>query len=199
MSTLSPPEPSFGLYHGLRMTADEFMSLPDDGHFYELLEGIVVMSPSPKPIHQQVAVEIVRQLATYLLTHQVGRVFSEIDVQIGEGLTGGDLVYRPEAIFVLGERLAAMRDKIVGPPDMVLEIISQGSRQYDTRTKKDDYERFGVREYWLADPERKLITFYRLEQGKFVEVAADEASFRSEAVPGFVLDLALVRQMFEPW
>lgn len=92
-----------------------------------------------------------------------------------------------------------MEDKIFGAPELIVEAISKGSRRFDTETKKGDYERFGVREYWLIDPARQAMTFYRLQDGQFVEVPASADSFESEAVPGFRLDLKRVRETFKPW
>ena len=69
----------------------------------------------------------------------------------------------------------------------------------DSETKKDDYERFGVREYWLIDPQREAMTFWRLTDGKFIEVPASGETFASEAVAGFELDLKRVREAFKPW
>ena len=186
-------------FRGLRMTADEFLELPDDGYNYELIDGVVVMSPSPNPQHQRITMEIATQIALFLRNHAVGEVLPEIDVHIGQGPTGGDLVYKPELIFVRSERLPAMRDKIIGGPDLVVEVVSRGSRRMDSETKKNDYERFGVREYWLIDPQRKAMTFWRLKEGRFVEVSAGGDTFASEAVPGFVLDLSRVRATFKPW
>jgi len=80
-----------------------------------------------------------------------------------------------------------------------VEIISSSSRRYDSETKKNDYERCGVREYWLIDPEREAMTFYRLQDGRFAEVPASDNHFTSEAVPGFTLDLPRVRETFKPW
>ncbi len=184
---------------GMRMTADEFLEIADDGHFYELIDGVVVMSPSPTPEHQQATMEVARQLANFCAEHPVGRVFPEQDVHLGRGPDGKDIVYRPELCFVRSDRLSAMRKKIKGAPDIVLEVISHGSRRLDTQTKFRDYEQFGVKEYWLLDPERDAITFYRLQNEKFVEVATDGKRFQSEAVPGFALDLMLVRRAMLPW
>jgi Uma2 family endonuclease len=181
------------------MSADEFLQIPDDGMFYELIDGVVVMSPSPTPEHQGALMEIALQIGQFLRDHPVGKVFPELDVHLGTGPTGGDLVYRPEVIFVRTERVRKMRKKIFGPPDLVVEVISAGSRRFDAETKKSDYERFGVQEYWLIDPERESMTFYRLQFGRFVEVPPTGDTFASQAVPGFVLDLARVRETFKPW
>lgn len=186
-------------FRGLRMAADAFLELPDDGYNYELIDGVVVMSPSPNPQHQRITMEIATQIALFLRNHAVGEVLPEIDVHIGQGPTGGDLVYKPELIFVRSERLPGMRDKIIGGPDLVVEVVSRGSRRMDSETKKNDYERFGVREYWLIDPERQAMTFWRLKEGRFVEVSGAGDTFASEAVAGFVLDLSRVRETFKPW
>ena len=143
--------------------------------------------------------EIAVQLGIFLREHAIGKVFAEIDVHLGEGPTGGDLVYRPEVVFVRAERLPAMQDKIFGGPDLVVEVISRGSRRMDSETKKNDYERFSVREYWLIDPEREAMTFYRLDENRFVEVPLAGTTFVSQAVPGFELDLHRVREAFKPW
>lgn len=186
-------------YAGLRMSADEFLEIPDDGNFYELIDGVVVMSPSPTPRHQRVAMRISFLIGTYLDTNPVGELFAEIDVHFGEGTQGGDLVYRPELVFVRAERLAGMEERITGAPDMVLEVISRGSRRIDTETKRADYERFGVREFWLIDPKRDSVVFHRLVDGKYVVIEPNGDTFQSEAIPGFVLDIRRVRESFKPW
>ncbi|MBI4579614.1 MAG: Uma2 family endonuclease, partial [Planctomycetes bacterium] len=146
-------------YHGLRMTADEYLRLPDDGRWYELIDGVVCMSPSPTPAHQKVAARLVGQISAWLDRHPIGEVFVEVDVQLGVGPRGGDLVYRPDVVFVRGDAAGAITDRISGPPHLVVEIISPSSRRFDHETKKGDYERCGVEEYWIIDPERREMTF----------------------------------------
>lgn len=200
MSTsLQIPSASEAGFCGVRMTADEFLELPEDGCNYELIDGVVIVSPSPKPPHQSIAGEIFRQLANYLESSPVGEALSETDVYLGKGPTGGDLVYRPELVFVERKQLPEITERISGPPALAVEVISRGSRRLDTRTKRDDYERFGVKEYWLVDPQQRTITFYRLEGGRFVEAPPEGDRYTSQAVPGFILDLTKVRKRFEPW
>ena len=87
-------------YYGLRMTAEEYFVLEDDGYRYELVDGVVCMSPSTSPQHQRVTMNISVQLGAFLTTHRVGEALFEIDVHIGQGPTGGDLVYRPDIVFM---------------------------------------------------------------------------------------------------
>lgn len=183
---------------GLRMDAEAFFQLPDDGRRYELVDGVVVMSPSPTPRHQMVMMEVAGQLWAYLREHPCGTAVPEVDVGLGEGPRGGDLVYRPELVFFRRERLPEVPERLVGAPDLVVEIISPDSRRMDTETKKDDYERCGVGEYWLIDPSRRSMTFYRLKDGRFVEVPVKGDRFASEVVEGFSLDLTRVRETFKP-
>lgn len=74
--------------------------------------------------------------------------------------------------------------------------ISPDSRSLDRETKHDDYERAGVQEYWLIDPEQETMTFYRLTRGRFAEAPFSGDAYESQAVPGFRLDLAKVRAAF---
>jgi Uma2 family endonuclease len=180
-------------YHGLRMTADEYLALPDDGYRYELIDGVTLVSPSPTPQHQKVAGRILYQLIDYLETHPVGEVFPEVDVRFEE-----NLVYKPEIVFLRAELVPANWQAIRTAPTMICEVVSAESRRRDSETKKADYERYGVQEYWLIDPERDALTFYRLEAGRYVEVPPQGARFASVAVPGFELDLAAVRKAFRP-
>jgi Uma2 family endonuclease len=186
-------------YVGARMSADEFLNIDDDGQFYELIDGVVIMSPSPTPEHQQAMMEIARQLANHCATSKVGRVFPEQDVHLGKSTSGDDIVYRPELVFIRTDRLGEMRKKIVGAPDVVVEVISRGSRRLDTETKFRDYERFGVLEYWLIDPQRDSMMFYRLQEGVFVEVKPEQDEYSSDTVAGFRLNLQDVRDAYGDW
>lgn len=183
--------------HGLRMTAEEYAALPECEGWYELIDGVVCMSPSPVPLHQKVAVKIASQIDNFLESHPLGVVFVEVDVYLGEGPRGGDLVYRPDIVFVRQERLSKNLTRITGAPDLVVEIISTSSRRYDHETKKEDYERCGVAEYWIIDPYRKELAFYSLKQGRYIMMLPAGDRLASEAIPGFFLDLIRLRRSFE--
>ncbi|MCC7291298.1 MAG: Uma2 family endonuclease [Phycisphaerales bacterium] len=178
---------------GLRMSADEFFSLEDDGFKYELVDGVTIRSPSPTPGHQQVADEILFQLKTFLRGHRVGAVYRETDIHLSPGL-----VYRPELVFLRTELVRANWRRIRTAPDLVVEVVSPESRRFDRETKKADYERHGVREYWIIEPQLEAFTFFRLVDGRFVDIPVQGDAFTSEAVTGFVLDLAAVRAAFQP-
>jgi len=154
------------------------------------------MTPSPSPRHQQVALEILWQMNSFVRANPGGRVFHETDVHLGQGPEGGDLVYRP-IVYYRADRLGGMANRLVGPPDVVVEVVSPPTRRYDRQTKRDDYERCGVGEYWLVDPEQNEFTFLRNENGRFATVAPTGDHFASRNIPGFTLDLAEVRKRFQ--
>ena len=180
-------------YAGLRMTADEFLELDGDGFRYELVNGVVGVSPSPALRHQRIAMEISRQLAPFLHDHAVGEIVPDVDVKFAE-----DLVYRPDLLFLAQDNPAMDEDPIRHLPDVVIEIISPSTRRYDYETKRGDYERFGVREYWIVDPEESSMTFLRLVDGKYVVVEPEGDAFRSAVIDGFALDLTALRKAMAP-
>lgn len=185
-------------YHGLRMTAEEYLRLKDDGCRYELIDGVICVSPSPTLVHQEIITQLAIEIGLHLRTSPGGKVAVEIDVHLGKGSTGRDLVYRPDVVFLSKHRAAECHERIVGPPDVIVEVISPDSRQHDTVKKKSDYERCGVPEYWLIDPEHDTMTFYRLAGGRYVQIEPVEGSYNSMAIPGFALDLVRIRSFFKP-
>ncbi len=182
------PEP---LYAGMRMSADEYERLEDDGFHYEVIDGVVVMAPSPNSEHQAVLCEIIKQLGVFLDDHPIGRVLCEMDVRFGPLH-----VYQPDALFISKSRMTRRTPRVHVVPEMVLEILSPGTKRRDLGTKKTDYERFGVDEYWIIDPAAKRpFSCLRRKADRLVEVAVPARSFRSQAVPGFVLDLVSLRRV----
>ena len=184
-----------GSFSGLRMTADEFLRIPDDGNNYELIDGVVIATPSPVPQHQRIVYEIAVQLGVFLQSNPIGEALVETDIHLGKGKQ--DIVYRPEMIFFHPGRMVETESKLEGAPDLVVEVVSFGSRRLDMETKKFDYERFRVREYWLIDPDIDLFTAFHLESGRFVETVLTGETYSTDVIPGFVLDLVRVRRKFQ--
>src|SRR5262249_15754636 len=148
---------------------------------------------SPAPRHQLVAKIILRQLDDHVERCALGLVLYETDIRISAAGDTRELVYRPEIIFLAAARVGQIRERIEIVPDVIVEVISPESRSLDTRTKLDDYERAGVREYWLIDPIEETMTFYRLRGGKFSPAPTTSTHYESQIVAGFRLDLEKVR------
>ncbi len=189
-------DPDRPIYHGVRMSADEYLALGETFERYELIDGVVIMSPSPTPAHQAVAMQISTQIYSFLKDHPVGLVFYEIDVRVYKRSHGREGVYRPDVTFVSFPKAGQIGDCVDVLPDLVVEVVSPDTRARDALTKKQDYEAAGIAEYWLVDPRRNLLTFYRLRNDVYVEVNSQNERFASEAIPGFALDIAEVRAKF---
>lgn len=171
------------------MSADDYLALVDDGFRYELLHGVVLMSPSPSFGHQQIARRIVQQMGAFVDTHGLGEVVFESDVRLGP-----DVVYRPDVVYYGAAKLLT-RDALGRPvevPDVIVEVPSPSTRAMDVRTKRDDYERAGVKEYWIVG--MKTATQFVFREGAYAEVVVSDDRLVSVVLPGFVLDIAAARR-----
>jgi hypothetical protein len=124
----------------LRMSADEYLALPADDARCELVDGVVIMSPRASFRHQNPAAWLLRKLGDSAESSGLEAVVPDIDVQVSERT-----VHRPGIVFVGGENLPRGDESTTRPPELVIEIASPSTRQYDQRTKKKDYERAGSR------------------------------------------------------
>lgn len=179
------PEEAVPRYNGARMSAEEYLALADDGYRYELIDGVCVMSPSPTPHHQIVLGELFAQLHSFLKRKPVGVVIPDVDVKFM-----AMVVFRPDLVFFRGDRMKELPRVISIAPDMVSEVVSDSSAIRDPGEKLEEYERFGVEEYWLIDPRQMSARFFRLSRAKYTEVRPVRNRFKSRAVSGFTLDLA---------
>lgn len=133
-------------------TASDFRKLPE-GTRAQLIEGELLMSPAPSVQHQRIVARLLILLSKYVEEHQLGEVLpAPVDVYLEPGS-----VSQPDLIFISKARAAIVRDVLEGPPDLVVEVLSPGTAYYDLKKKRRVYERTGVKEYWIADPEEKSI------------------------------------------
>jgi Uma2 family endonuclease len=142
----------------------EYCLFPDDGRRHEIIDGDHYMTPAPSTTHQTVSKRLQYQLYSQVELAGLGLVFNApVDVQ----LTDHDIV-QPDLVVVLKDRTRMITDtKTVGAPDLVVEILSPSTAAIDTSLKKQLYERTGVGEYWVADPENLRLERYRLEGGLY--------------------------------
>ncbi|MBY0311785.1 MAG: Uma2 family endonuclease [Phycisphaerales bacterium] len=177
-------------FSGLRLTADEFLRLAPDGHKYELIDGVVILSPSPTFGHQDVRGFIETQVRSHVEPKRLGWIVSEVDVRLST-----KVVYRPDLIFVSVEQHATRPRVVDFAPRLVVEVLSPSNAQTDIVTKRDDYERAGVLEYWIVDPTTGSVRVHALERGLFVVSDAGGDSLPSVAIAGFTLDLRRLREL----
>jgi len=134
-----------------RFTVDEVLSWPDDGNRYELVDGVLIVTPAPVPVHQVVA---------FRLATAIGRRLPpKSGVYVG---TPGEILIRPDLKMepdVLVFRTASLDRKWEEIHDHLLavEVFSPSSRIQDRELKRNAYLQVGVREVWLVDPDQKMV------------------------------------------
>ena len=137
----------------------------DDENRYELIDGEVYMMSAPSLDHQEISMEISRQLANYL-QGKTCKVFpAPCDVRLNAD-TEDDTVVQPDMIVVCDPKKIENRKSCKGAPDMVVEILSPSTAIYDQNTKLEKYVRAGVKEYWLVNPETKSVHVYLFKNGE---------------------------------
>lgn len=181
---------SVPLYNGKKCTYTEAQTLADDGFQYEIIEGILLMTPAPNDSHQYLSLQLSTLLQTFLLQHPIGIIrYAPRDVRLRE-----NLVYQPDILYISNERLAINKPQYVdGPPDLIIEILSPATRIRDTQDKFYDYEAYGVKEYWIVNPnDTHQNQFYSLQEGKYQPFYAEGTRLHSRMITGFSLDLSLL-------
>ena len=179
----------------IQWTYEDYLAFPEDGKRYEIIEGDCFMSPAPRTRHQRIAGKLFTRLSVYLQYSRVGEAFiAPTDVVLSD-----INVVEPDILVILAQQLSIITEKnIQGAPDLVIEILSETTRKTDEIVKKKLYERYGVLEYWIVDPDLALVKIYRLTDGRYGR-AEERAEERGETVttvllPG--LDISLT-ELFE--
>lgn len=161
--------------------------LGEDSRRFELLGGAEVVSPSPTTDHQRVSSNSFRVIDRFNEAHGLGELFpAPTDVR----LSAYDVVI-PDLCFVRKDRAAIITLKeIVGPPDLVVEIISPSTRRQDQVRKLALYAAFGVLEYWLIDIEARALTILQLVEGQYVPVPMQDGRVASVVLAGLVVTIS---------
>lgn len=182
--TRIPPGP-------VKLTMAEYVELPDDGNRYEILDGDLYMTPAPVPRHQKISRRLQFILYEAFEKRGLGEVYNApIDVVLGD-----HDICQPDIALVLAEELDIIGEKnIQGAPTLLIEILSPSTRRKDVLLKSNIYARFGVKDYWIVDPDIDQIDFYRLAGDHYERLAEVRAPATAEpdGYPGVVTDLAEV-------
>jgi Uma2 family endonuclease len=180
----------------LRFTYEDYARLPDDRR-YEVIDGELFLTPAPTPFHQIVKGRIERLLEEHVEEQALGIV---LDAPCDVVLSRFD-VLQPDIFFISSERLAVIGEKYISDaPDLVVEVLSPGTRKRDRILKARRYARFGVGEMWIADPDKKTIEVY-VNTGKSFRrdaLYAGDDVLRSPMLPGLQIPLARVFSEIRP-
>jgi len=146
-----------------KYTYEDYLKTPDDER-YELIEGELLMTPSPIPKHQRISRELEFEIMKFVKANDLGEIFyAPCDVYLDN-----ENVVQPDILFISKERLNIIGEKnIQGAPDLVIEIISESTAYRDLVQKKKLYGKFGVKEYWIAIPGEELVEVYILKDNTY--------------------------------
>jgi Uma2 family endonuclease len=167
---------------GEPFTVEDLDRMPDDGHRYELIDGMLIVSPAPNLGHQRVAVVLSALLEHACPEDQV--VFADVGVRIAE-----NSALEPDVVVAYAADAEGVR--LARPPVLVAEVLSPYSVLRDLNLKQAAYERFGIPSYWVIDPDRPGLRAFELRGDSYAEAAhvtgadtfAAEKPFRVEIVP----------------
>ena len=163
----------------------DYAKLPE-GAPYQLIDGMLVKSPSPLPFHQRIAKRIFKKLLVLETEGKGEAFFAPVDVYLSEQET-----YQPDLLFISAEHSQIVGEKkIAGAPDVVIEILSPSTAYYDLRHKKEMYARSWVKEYWIVDPPDRIIELYVSNNKELVlrEKKKEKGSITSSLFDSFALD-----------
>lgn len=148
-----------------RTTMEVFESLPE-GTLCQVINNTLYMSPAPNLKHQKFQSNLFYVLSDLIIRNNLGLLFAPVtDVYLDD-----ENVFQPDLIFISNDNMSIIvDDKIKGSPNLLIEILSPSNEKMDTEIKKEMYQQFGVKEYWIANPDDKRIIVYHLSENKYIE------------------------------
>jgi Uma2 family endonuclease len=172
---------------GVALTYDDLQNLPEDGHRYELLDGALLVTPSPNHAHQRCV------LSLAVVLRDAAPPDLEVIIAPFDWLIGPRTSFEPDILVArradIGERNLPL------PPVLAVEVVSPSTRRIDLVLKRDAYAAAGMPSYWIVDPDVPGLTALRLEGGAYVEeasVSGDEALIASSPFPVTVVPARLL-------
>lgn len=174
----------------IKFTYEDYLQLPEDKR-YEIIEGELYMVPSPNCSHQTISQKLFLALHDHITSRGLGTVFyAPLDVVPSE-----ENVIQPDLIFISRERSYIITDKnICGMPDLVVEILSPGTAYRDKGIKRKLYAKYDVKEYWIVDPDQRMVEVLALEEGEFLSagVYTEKTPLKSPILTELGVDLSKV-------
>ncbi len=168
-------------------TLEEYENIPE-GAPYQLIDGVIVMTPSPVPYHQKISRKIENLISEFVEKRNLGEVFdAPLDIQFSD-----QDILQPDIFFIAKEHASVIGEKrIEGPPGLIVEILSESTAYMDLRYKKNLYEKSGVQEYWIVDPFEKSVEVFILKDNAYRldQRVTGGGSVRSLLLDGFSVEL----------
>ena len=174
----------------IALTYDDYRRMPE-GERYELIEGDLRRTPAPKTIHQRISRRIETALTDFVEKNRLGEVFhAPIDVVLSD-----TSVVQPDILFISAERAGIVEEDFIrGAPDLVIEILSPSTADRDRVSKRRLYARFGVKEYWIVDPDGRTaeVCMHTGRELATHQVYTADMRLESPVLKGVSLDLRRV-------
>ncbi len=173
-------------------TYEDYAALPDDGKQYEIVNGVLLMAPAPSPEHQSIVVRIAYYLFPRIDLAGIGKLFTApLDVKLSRNNT-----FQPDLVVILNAHLDRIAEKkIIGAPDLVVEVASPSTATYDRLTKYEKYAQAGISEYWIVKSASRTVEVLVLEGGEYrsLGIFRGEQTLPSRIMPDL---LVAVEQFF---
>ena len=171
-------------------TYEDYLKTPDDAR-YELIEGDLLMTPSPVTKHQRILRDLGFELLSFVRAKNLGEIFLvPHDVYFDN-----ENVVQPDILFISRERLNLIGEKnMQGPPDLVIEILSESTAYRDLIQKKKLYARYCVKEYWIVIPEEESVGIYSIKNDVFIlhKSFGKNETLESPVMKGLKIDLRTI-------
>ena len=165
-------------------TYEEYAAMPDDGKRYQIVDGVLFMSPSPNRWHQETVGAIFAYLRDHTIRKKLGKVYvAPFDVELNP-----KTVVQPDVLVILNAHIERILDtRIIGAPDLVVEVASPGTTGFDRRQKQDAYALAGVPEYWIVDSASHTVELLTLEHNAYhsLGIFQEQQTLPSTVVPEF--------------
>ncbi len=172
-----------------RLTLADYEALPDDQD-YEIIDGVLYMSPRARPDHQIVANQFAVILTVHARDRRIGVVVPDADLIVDDRNT----YISPDIMYFTAEHFASInrQTQIRTMPDLVIEVLSPSTEDYDRQTKLRTYAALGIPHYWIVDARSQLVFENVLQtNGRYQErVIGPDGIFRPALFPDLEIDLA---------
>ncbi|NOZ39215.1 MAG: Uma2 family endonuclease [Planctomycetes bacterium] len=162
----------------------------EEGAPYELLRGRLIMSPSPTTQHQLILGKLYKIFEAAEIQSDSLCYMAPMDVVFSD-----DTILQPDLLYIAKDRRHIVKDRVEGPPDLAVEILSPATGRRDKTEKLDLYAKYGVPEYWIIDPATQVFEFLLLDDltsgsGRYVIQQQPDDHYRSPRLPEIAIDLA---------
>jgi len=174
-------------------TEEDYFSLPDTNRYVELSEGKLIIPPHPTRSHQVALLKLYKHMDAFVTEHKLGEVITApLPVRLWPGK-----IREPDILFVAKEHSNRIDEKVYGVPDLVVEVVSPSTERTDRVEKFKEYEKAGVREYWIVDPDKKIVEIYGLRGSQYILLGRYNSlqTASSEILKGFNVK---VEELFLP-